>query len=141
VLTSAFTDPFELSEMVRLTFVVGGGKGVRTRYDDTMPVRGPSRMYRRAGGACVLLDRFELIRPGPCIRCCAIVQVMLDGRCSVADAGCRGLSQRWCSQALKAIGFQVNALASAATRGGLYLVLIYIVWRQCWITGSYIQRI
>ena len=24
--------------MVRLTFVVGGGKGVRARYDDSMPV-------------------------------------------------------------------------------------------------------
>ncbi len=38
VLTTAFASPFDhLTEMVRLTFVVGGGKGVRARYDDSMP--------------------------------------------------------------------------------------------------------
>ncbi|KAM3568424.1 hypothetical protein VYU27_009453 [Nannochloropsis oceanica] len=38
ILSSAFATPFEnLTEMVRLTFVVGGGKGVRARYDDSMP--------------------------------------------------------------------------------------------------------
>lgn len=41
ILSSAFATPFEhLTEMVRLTFVVGGGKGVRARYDDSMPVKG-----------------------------------------------------------------------------------------------------
>ena len=39
ILTAAFKEPFDLSEMVRLTFTVGGGKLVRTRYDDNMPVR------------------------------------------------------------------------------------------------------
>jgi len=33
--------------MVRLTFVVGGGKGVRARYDDSMPVRGRERRRGR----------------------------------------------------------------------------------------------
>lgn len=38
MLTSAFNEPFaHLSGMIRLSFVVGGGKGVRTKYDDNMP--------------------------------------------------------------------------------------------------------
>eukprot|EP01082_Thalassiosira_pseudonana_P010512 g9254.t1 g9254 contig36:211716-213068(-) len=32
--TSAFTDPFNLSEMIRITFVVGAGKLGRSKYDD-----------------------------------------------------------------------------------------------------------
>jgi len=33
-----------------LTFVVGGGKGVRARYDDSMPVREGGRQGGREGG-------------------------------------------------------------------------------------------
>lgn len=61
VLTSAFNEPFpHLSGMIRLSFVVGGGKGVRTKYDDNMP--------------------------------------------------------KWCSQALKSIGFEVRALRDRHTQ-------------------------
>jgi hypothetical protein len=34
---AAFSEPLELSEMVRLSFVVGGGKLVRQKYDDNLP--------------------------------------------------------------------------------------------------------
>jgi hypothetical protein len=33
---SAFSEPVRLSEMIRHTFVVGGGKKVRQKYDDKM---------------------------------------------------------------------------------------------------------
>lgn len=33
----AFTDPFELKHMVKLTFTVGGGKLVRQKYGDSLP--------------------------------------------------------------------------------------------------------
>jgi len=34
---SAFTEPFELREMIKLSFVVGGGKLVRQKYSDDLP--------------------------------------------------------------------------------------------------------
>mmetsp|Transcript_28970 Transcript_28970/g.83019 ORF Transcript_28970/g.83019 Transcript_28970/m.83019 type:complete len:417 (-) Transcript_28970:28-1278(-) len=34
---SAFTEPFQLKEMVKLSFVVGGGKLVRQKYSDDLP--------------------------------------------------------------------------------------------------------
>jgi len=34
---SAFSDPFELQEMVKLSFVVGGGKLVRQKFSDDLP--------------------------------------------------------------------------------------------------------
>ncbi|OQS04755.1 hypothetical protein THRCLA_03028 [Thraustotheca clavata] len=37
LVTAAFSEPFELNEMIRFTFVVGGGKLVRSKYPEELP--------------------------------------------------------------------------------------------------------
>ena len=34
IMSSVFSKPFHLSDMIRLTFIVGGGKATRAKYDE-----------------------------------------------------------------------------------------------------------